>query len=295
MEVDDKGVVASALAGLGDAFADRGDLVAARSSYEESLALRNQAGEKQAAAETEIALARLSIEEGRAADAETAARKCSEQFRQERQTDDELAARALLIEVLLARGQQANAQKEMKAGQHFAGKSENSLLRLQFALVSARVALTSDHPRSSQRPLEQVVQLARLHGFVGIELDAGLALAQLATRIEPAATPHGRLRILEKDARAKLRPDRTQGRCRPRLTLFGKRPPLRLFSSRSQQESAYNLADHLLPGECQFGTCDLRYHDSWLPLPALYKWLPDLSEHFLAFGEAIPMFLAFRR
>lgn len=203
VEVDDKGVVASALAGLGDAFADRGDLVAARRSYEESLALRNQAGEKQAAAETEIALARLSIEEGRAADAETAARKCSEQFHQERQTDDELAARTLLIEALLARGQQANAQKEMEAGQHFAVKSENSLLRLQFALVSARVALTSDHPRSSQRPLEQVVQLARLHGFMGIELDARLALAQLATRIEPAATAHEKLRILEKDARAK--------------------------------------------------------------------------------------------
>jgi hypothetical protein len=91
----------------------------------------------------------------------------------------------------------------MEAGQRFAGKSENSLLRLQFALVSAQVALTSDHPRSSQRPLEQVVQLARLHGFVGIELDARLALAQLATRIEPAATPHEKLRILEKDARAK--------------------------------------------------------------------------------------------
>ena len=190
VEVDDKGVVASALAGLGDAFADRGDLVAARRSYEESLALRNQAGEKQAAAETEIALARLSIEEGRAADAETAARKCSEQFHQERQTDDELAARALLIEALLARGQQANAQKEMEAGRHFAVKSENSLLRLQFALVSARVALTSDHPRSSQRPLEQVVQLARRHGFMGIDLTLGLRSHNWQPGLSPQ--PHTR-------------------------------------------------------------------------------------------------------
>jgi hypothetical protein len=47
------------------------------------------------------------------------------------------------------------------------------------------------------------VQLVRLHGFVGIELDAQLALAQLATRSEPAAKAREKLRILEKDARAK--------------------------------------------------------------------------------------------
>jgi tetratricopeptide (TPR) repeat protein len=203
VEVDDRSVVASTLAGLGDAFADRGDLVAARKAYEESLALRNQAGEKQTAAETEIALARLAIEEGRPAEAETAARRCSQQFHQERQTDDEFAARAVLIEALLARGQQANAQKEMEGDQHFAANSENRLLRLQFALVSARVALTSDHPRSSRRPLEQVVQQARGHGFAGIELAAQLLLAQLATRIEPAAVAREKLITLEKDARAK--------------------------------------------------------------------------------------------
>jgi hypothetical protein len=150
---------------------------------------------EQAAAETEIALARLLIEVGRAADAEAAARKCSDQFHQEQQADDELVARVVLVQALLDQGKHANAQKEMGDGQPLASKSENSLLRLRFALVSARVTLVSDHPRSSQRPLEQVVQLARLHGFVGIELDAQLALAQLATRIEPAATAREKLRI----------------------------------------------------------------------------------------------------
>ena len=53
-------------------FTDRGDLAAARKSYEESLALRERAGEKQAAAETQVALARLAIEEGHAAEAEAA-------------------------------------------------------------------------------------------------------------------------------------------------------------------------------------------------------------------------------
>ena len=203
MEIDDKNVAASALTGLGDAFADRGDLVAARKSYEESLGLRNQTGEKQAAAETEIALASLSIEEGRAADAEAVARKCSDQFHREQQTDDELLARVVLIEALLAQGTQANAQKEMEGVQSLASKSENSLFRLRFALASARVALMSDHPKSAQSALDQVVQVAREHGFVGIALDAQLALAQLATRIEPKASAHQKLVIVEKDARAK--------------------------------------------------------------------------------------------
>jgi len=203
VEIDDKSVAASALTGLGDAFADRGDLVKARKSYEDSLGLRNQTGEKQAAAETEIALASLSIEEGRTAAAEVAARKCSDQFHREQQADDELLARVVLIEALLAQGTQANAQKEIEGVQSLASKSENSFLRLRFALASARVALLSDNPRSSQRALDQVVQLAREHGFVAIELDAQLALAQLATQIEPKASARQKFVIVEKDARAK--------------------------------------------------------------------------------------------
>jgi Flp pilus assembly protein TadD len=92
------GARAYALSGVGDVLADRGDLAAARKSYEESLALRKQMGEKQTVAETELALARLSLDEGQAAEAETVIRKCKEQFHQDGQADDELAASVTLIE-----------------------------------------------------------------------------------------------------------------------------------------------------------------------------------------------------
>jgi eukaryotic-like serine/threonine-protein kinase len=202
-EIDDKSVVAIVLTGLGDALTDRGDLAAARKSYEESLTLRNQVGERQSAAETQVALANLSIEEGHAADAEAVLRKCNEQFHHEQQTDDELAASTALIEALLAQGKQADAQKEMESVQLLATKSQNNLVRLQFALVSARVALASDHPGSSRQPLEQVIQEARRHGFLSVDLDAQLALAQLARKTEPAAAAQERLISLEKQARAK--------------------------------------------------------------------------------------------
>jgi DNA-binding winged helix-turn-helix (wHTH) protein/tetratricopeptide (TPR) repeat protein len=97
-EIGDKRAIAYALSGVGDVLADRGDLAAARKSYEESLALRKQMGEKQTVAETELALARLSLDEGQAAEAETVIRKCKEQFHQDGQADDELAASVTLIE-----------------------------------------------------------------------------------------------------------------------------------------------------------------------------------------------------
>ena len=201
-EIDDKSAIAFVLSGLGDVLTDRGDLAAARKSYEESLAIRKQVGEKQLAEETQLALAQLSIEEGHPADAEAAVRKCKEQFHQEQQADDELTADVVLIQALLAQNKHADAQKEVESGQSLATNSQNSLLRLQFALISSRVALTSEHPASSRRPLEQVVQEARRHGFLGVDLEAQLALAQLAGRTEPAAAQK-KLVSLEKEAHAK--------------------------------------------------------------------------------------------
>jgi hypothetical protein len=52
------------LNGVGDRLADRGDLATARESYEESLAIRKQTGEKQTAAEAELALARYPLKKG---------------------------------------------------------------------------------------------------------------------------------------------------------------------------------------------------------------------------------------
>ncbi len=202
-EIDDKSVVAYALNGLGDTLADRGDLAAARKSYEDSLALRNQAGEKQTAAETEIALARLSIEEGHAVEAETAARKCRDQFHQELQADDELGASLVLIQAALAQGKQAYAQKELEAAQPLAANTQNSLLRLQFALASARVAMASGNSGSVRHSLQRVIQEARQHEFLSVDLEAQLTLAQLSKQTMSEGAAREQFVALEKEARAK--------------------------------------------------------------------------------------------
>ena len=202
-EIDDKDAIAYVLTGLGDVFTDRGDLTAARKSYEESLALRDQAGEKQAAAETHVALARLAIEEGHAADAEAEMRKCKEQFHRERATDDELAASVMLAQALLAQGKQEDARTELDAARALAAGSQNRLVRFQYDLSLARVLLDSAQPKLSRPQSEKVLQDAREHGFVGVEFEARLVLAEWEKKTGHDSAARIEFAALESSARSK--------------------------------------------------------------------------------------------
>jgi DNA-binding winged helix-turn-helix (wHTH) protein/tetratricopeptide (TPR) repeat protein len=200
LEIDDKRAVAYALAGTGDVLVDQGDLQAARKSYQESLALCKELGDKQAVAETELALARLSIEEGHAADAETVIRKCKEQFHQDGQSDDELAAGITLMQALLGQGKFVEAGKERQASQTLAAKSTNLLNRLQFDLVSARVELASGNIESSRTQLERTLQSAQAHHLLGVELETRLTLAELKKRAGESTAAEADLVALTKIA-----------------------------------------------------------------------------------------------
>jgi eukaryotic-like serine/threonine-protein kinase len=203
LEIDDKRAVAYAVAGAGVVFVDQGDLQAARKSYRESLALRKEIGDKQAVAETELALARLSIEEGHADDAETVIRKCKEQFHQDGQADDELAAAVALIDALLGQGKSVEAAKEKQANQGLAAKSTNQLNRLQFDLVSVRVEMAIGHLMGLHAQLQRTLESARAHHLLGVELETQLGLAELKKKLGQRVEAQADLLALEKLARAK--------------------------------------------------------------------------------------------
>ena len=188
---------------MGDVALDRGDLVSSRKRYEESLDLRNQAGEKQTATESRVSLAKLAIEEGHASDAEASVRGCKEQFHSEQQADDELSASIVLIDALLAEGKQDAAQTEMEAAQQLGNASQNLYLRLQFELSSGRVLLASDHPDTSRPLLQRVADDANRHGFVGLELADKLALAQLSNKTKHVSQAQLELHALQKSATSK--------------------------------------------------------------------------------------------
>jgi DNA-binding winged helix-turn-helix (wHTH) protein/tetratricopeptide (TPR) repeat protein len=202
-KIEDKNATAYVLNGMGDVALDRGDLALARNRYEEALALRSQAGEKQIAAESRISLAKLAIEEGHPSDAETSVRQCIQQFHGEQQADDELTASIVIIDALLAQGNQVEAEKEMKAAQRLGKESQSRLLRLEFELVSGRVLLASNHPEESRPIFQQVAADAHRYGFVGLELADELALAQFANKTKNGAQAQIELHALQKSASSK--------------------------------------------------------------------------------------------
>jgi tetratricopeptide (TPR) repeat protein len=202
-EIVDKRALAYALAGAGDVLADQGDLQAARNSQQESLALRKEIGDKQSVAETELALARLSLAEGHAADAETVIRKCKEQFHQEGQADDELAANVTLIEGLLGQGKSVEAAKEEQASRALTAKSTNQLNRLQFDLVSARLELAVGDIAAARPQLQRTLERARAHHLLGVELETQFAFAELKEKLGQRVKAQADLFALEKLARGK--------------------------------------------------------------------------------------------
>ena len=202
-EIDDKRAIAYALSGVGDVLADHGDLRQHASLTKNRWPCANRLGEKQTVAETELALARLSIEEGHAADAETVIRKCKEQFHQDGQADDELAASVTLIEGLLGQGKFVEAAKEKQASQALAAKSTNQLNRLQFDLVSARVELAIGHLAAARPQLQRTLESARAHHLLGIELETRLRLAELKKKLGQSVEAQADLVALEKLARGK--------------------------------------------------------------------------------------------
>lgn len=202
-EIDDKHALGYVLTGVGDVLLDRGDLDGARKSYQESLSLRKQVGEKQTVAETDLALARLFLEENQGNDAETVIRKCKEEFHQDQEADDELAASVALVNAFLGQGKSSEAAKEVEDAKSLAAKSVNELIRLQFDIVSARVESGSGDLESSRRQLQSALQKARSHHLFGLELETRLALAELNRRSGKKVAAQADLLSLEDAARSK--------------------------------------------------------------------------------------------
>lgn len=202
-EIESKSAVAYVLSGLGDVYKDRGDLARSQASYEGALTYRKQIGERQTSGESQVQLARLAVEEGRAAAGENILRQWKEQFHLEQQADDELLSSIGLSEALLAEGKQVEAQREIEGSRELAAKCQNLFDRLQYDVASARVVLSSDHPEQAKALLERAQKDARAHGFVGVEFEAMLVMADLEKRLGHAGIARAELASLERAARDK--------------------------------------------------------------------------------------------
>ena len=84
----------------------------------------------------------------------------------------------MLAQAFLAQGKEEDARTELDAARALATASQNRLVRFQYDLSFARVLLGSAQPKLSRPQPGKTLKDAREHGFVGVEFEARLVLAE---------------------------------------------------------------------------------------------------------------------
>ena len=128
-------------------------------------------------------------------------RKCKEQFHQDQQANDELAASIVLIDALLAESKLPEAESEAGQAKSLADKSANILLRLQFEMMSGRVQDLSGHFPTASAQLRKILQRAHSHQLLELEFETRLALAELRNRAGQSVAARAESLSLENAAR----------------------------------------------------------------------------------------------
>jgi eukaryotic-like serine/threonine-protein kinase len=206
----DQNTSASAMLSLGSVLLEEADFSSTRKLYEQALVIRISAGDKLTIAETELALADLSLEEGRSPiEQEAAMRQGLEVFQQQKARDDETQAWCTLARALLAEGKGAEAKEAMQHARVLAAKSQNPAIRWQTAIGAARVetaekeASHSASVTAARKELSVIITKSRELGYMGIELDARLLLAEIEMTSGQTIAGHAHLTAIEADAKAK--------------------------------------------------------------------------------------------
>lgn len=202
-ENQDKHQLSAALAGLGGVLLSEGDLQGAREKYQESLKIRKDIEEKATEAESAVGLAQVALEEKRSGEAEKLARAALEESRKEKLREDEIAARGVLAEALLAQGETRDARKEIEAGAALAAKTSMVSVRLEFAIAEARVRGATGNVDEAVKSLQASQAEADKYGYGGNSYEIQLVLAELEMKSGKAAAGRTRMKSLAKNARAK--------------------------------------------------------------------------------------------
>jgi len=198
-----KSEAAWGLAGLGDIDLAEGKLDDASRNYNEALSIRTEIGEKGTIAESQLALAILALERGQPAETETRIHEAREEFRKEKQIDDEMLADTVLARAFLAGHKYAEGQKEIEAGKGFVAKSQNRANQFQLGIAAAELQAARGGIEQARQSLLAILGEANRTGFLEYQLKARLALGEIETGSGKVAAGHARLNALQKDAAAK--------------------------------------------------------------------------------------------
>ena len=198
-----KSGAAYALFDLGNISSAEGDLSAARASYREALEIRNEIGEKATALEAQVALAQLSIDEGHPNDAISPLKEARAVFQQEKNIDDEVFADTTLALALLGTGLNDQAEQAISEGARIAAKSSDAHARLDLEIARGRVLAAAGRSADATATLHAALSRAHKIGFIGDQLEARFALAEMEAKLHNAKADQQALRNLQDEAKAK--------------------------------------------------------------------------------------------
>ncbi|MGB9195600.1 MAG: protein kinase, partial [Terriglobales bacterium] len=207
----DQREAAYALYSLGDVMLAEADFTGARKALEEALAIRQTTQDITRVDETALLLAELSIEEGRSpAESEVVAKHTIEDFRSQQALEDEALGWNVLARAAFAQQKFDEAKYDSHQAVSVSNKTSNLELRMQSSILEARVQGLRNSPASGSAAraeaashLASLISSARKSGYVGEELEARLASAEIEMKAGTATLARSHLIALEKEARAK--------------------------------------------------------------------------------------------
>jgi serine/threonine protein kinase/tetratricopeptide (TPR) repeat protein len=200
LEITYRGGQPYPMSGLGDVLVVRGDLAGARKQYEQALAICEEIKDEDFAAQIHTALAFVALQERRFSDGEALARQSAAVFDKTNSTSSSAWAHALLARNLLSAGNLAEARgaaaKAVARSRQAAGETP----RFEATLADSRVQAKSGKAAEARQQLESMVSTTHKHGYRLYELQARLALGEIALWSGSAST-RSHLATLAKDAR----------------------------------------------------------------------------------------------
>ncbi|MBZ5615623.1 MAG: tetratricopeptide repeat protein [Acidobacteriia bacterium] len=193
---------------LGELAMMQADFDAAAKLLQQSLTARQAEQEKLGTAESNLDLALLDLNEGRSvSDAEALSRSAGQVLHDAKVKDEEARAYSILASVLLAEGKSAEALQAVEQATVISRKSQDPNYRLSIAVVSSRVRGLADPSNSavsqSLAALNQAAIEAGRLGYVGIQMEARLALGEIEMKSGKRGLGRNHLEAVERDSAAR--------------------------------------------------------------------------------------------
>jgi tetratricopeptide (TPR) repeat protein len=203
-EAADTAQAAATMNFLGEVATAGGDLDAARKLFKQALTMQEPSHRGLTAVESEMDLAELSLLDMHACPAElrTSLLHVREAFHNGGSVDGEAQAVTLLASCQLAEGQSAAALDAIEEAAEISSKSEPDV-RLLVAVAADRIRFASqgsDTATQALAGLGRTITAARRRGFIGVELEARLALGEIEVRSGATIRGRAHLQAVERDA-----------------------------------------------------------------------------------------------